>query len=77
MVGAGNVEHVSPMRTDRHVVRCSPRDGAEDEWVTVEYACSRLAGYYRDDPPGWIEQTIRAGTPLQTISFVYRLDGGE
>ena len=64
----------SAVKTDIHVVRCSPRGGEPDEWVTLDYAVSRLAGYYRDDPPGWIRDTLSGGTPLQTMGFIYRID---
>lgn len=76
-VPAMSADHVSKVRTDRHVVRCSSRSDGSDEWVTIEYAVSRLLGYWNDEPEGWIEETLRAGTPLQTVSYVYVVDKQE
>jgi len=73
-VSSMNADHQSPVRTDRHSVRCSSRDDGHNVFVTVEYAVSRLEGYWKDDPEGWIEATLRHGQPLQTISFVYVID---
>lgn len=73
-VSSMNDDHQSPVRTDRHLVRCSSRSDGSDVFVTVEYAVSRLEGYWNDDPEGWIETTLRKGVPLQTVSYVYVVD---
>ena len=70
---AMNTDHVNSVQTDRHVVEMTSRSDGTSEWCTIEYAIERLRGYYNDDPPGWIEDAIRTGTMLRTVSFLYRI----
>lgn len=65
--------HIADSPSPSHPVECTARSDGSTEWTTVAYAVSRLAGYYDDDPDGWIEATIRGGTTLQTMSFLYRI----
>lgn len=44
------------------------------EYATVEEAVRRVRGFYEDNPPGWIEQTLRAGTPLRTVGAFYQME---
>jgi hypothetical protein len=68
------VGHESRTRSKTYPVRCLPRDGSDATWVTVAYAVDRLKGYYKDDPPGWIQETLLGGYPLHTITFIYQYE---
>lgn len=72
------MEPFSPTQDADHPVKVERQALAfpwvEVEYATVEEAVRRLRGYYRDDPPGWIEETIRGGTPLRTMGAFYRME---
>lgn len=72
-IAAGRLDHISPTKSDEFPIQLTSKDDGTSEFCTVAYAVDRLSGYYRDDPEGWIEATLLEGTPLQTISFVYKL----
>lgn len=65
-------ENVSPAKDAEHPVLCEPMDGDPPEYVTVDYAVSRITGYYQlTDAEA--REALLGGTPFRTISYIYRV----
>lgn len=69
-IGPARIDHVSPKETTEHIVKSvSKRDGTE-EWVTLDFAANRVAGYMGGDVDE-VKEYIEGGGRTQTISFIY------
>jgi hypothetical protein len=63
---------IQPERDENHPIRCMSKSDGSVEWVTLDYAAQRLAGYYREDHEFSILGGLQGGLPMQTMSFIYQ-----
>lgn len=71
-IAAGRVDHISSEPSAEFPIAMTPKEAGPTEYATVEYAVDRLVGYYDLDPDE-IAQALRAGAPMQTMGYHYRL----
>lgn len=69
-VGPVRLDHQSRVETNQHIVKCSSKADDFEEWVTLEYAANRIAGYMDVDLDEAYEY-LEGGGKAQTISFIY------
>lgn len=80
-IAAGRTDHIAAEPSEAFPIKMVSKADGTVEYCTMAYAVQRLSGYYRldgedaedADIADWIERRLREGTPLQTISFFYRL----